>query len=134
MKKTVINITSISLAFLVLLSTFSFTVEKHYCGDFLMDVSYLGHADSCGMEKKASSKINKKSCCKDEVHQIEGQDQLQKSVADVIDFKALNLLIISKGLLKKNFVEISSKKPQFLNPFPPDIRYDYQVLFQSFLI
>ena len=78
MKKQSFNITSISLAFLVLLSTFSFTVEKHYCGDFLMDVSYVGHAEGCGMEKDASLKNNKKPCCKDEVHKIEGQDELQK--------------------------------------------------------
>ena len=134
MKKTVINITSISLAFLVLLSTFSFTVEKHYCGDFLMDVSYVGHAEGCGMEKDLSSKTIKKPCCKDEVHKIEGQDELQKTVADVFDFKVPNVQIASAAVMKELFVEIVSNKPQFHDFSPPDISLDYQVLFQSFLI
>ena len=82
MKKLVFKIASISLAFLVLFSTLSFTVEKHYCGDFLVDVAYVGHADGCGMEMDARSKTTKKSCCKDELHKIEGQDELQQS-ADV---------------------------------------------------
>jgi len=54
MKRSFTKITSSLLALLVLLSTLSFTVESHYCGDFLVDVSYVGQADGCGMEKSSS--------------------------------------------------------------------------------
>lgn len=47
MKQFLSKIVSSVLALLVLFSTFSFTVEKHYCGDYLVDVSYLGKADTC---------------------------------------------------------------------------------------
>ena len=86
MKNIVIKISSIILAFSVLFSTFSFTVEKHYCGDFLVDVSYVGQADGCGMEKSSSINEFKKKCCRDEVHKIDGQDKLQNS-----NFAPLNL-------------------------------------------
>ena len=51
MKKLVFKIASFLLAVLVCLSTLSFTVDKHYCGDFLVDVSFTGDASDCGMEK-----------------------------------------------------------------------------------
>ena len=71
MKEFLVKISSFLLAFLVLISTFSFTVEKHFCGDFLVDVAYVGHTDGCGMESVTSSKTSKKNCCKDEVQKIE---------------------------------------------------------------
>ena len=74
MKKSFSKIASFLLALLVLFSTFSFTVEKHFCGEFLMDVSFIGHADDCGMDMENVS-AKKKNCCKDEVHHIEGQDE-----------------------------------------------------------
>ena len=93
MKQVISKISSFLLALLVLFSTFSFTVEKHYCGEFLMDVSYVGNADDCGMdmEKVVSSK---KNCCKDEVHHIEGQDELQQLTFDDLDFEKQHFFIL----------------------------------------
>ena len=47
MKTYLLKIASSLMALFVLFSTFSFTVEKHYCGEFLMDVSFTGAADNC---------------------------------------------------------------------------------------
>ena len=38
---------SISMALLVLFSTISFTVEKHYCGDFLIDTDVFSQVKKC---------------------------------------------------------------------------------------
>ncbi len=38
------------MAFVVLLSTMSFTMHMHYCGDTLVDTSYFVKAETCGME------------------------------------------------------------------------------------
>ncbi|WP_431167901.1 HYC_CC_PP family protein [Tenacibaculum halocynthiae] len=47
MKSLLYKISSLLLALLLVFSTTSFTVEKHFCGVFLIDVSFLGNADSC---------------------------------------------------------------------------------------
>lgn len=60
MQRQVVKISSFLLVLIVLFSTFSFTIEKHYCGDFLVDVSFTGKADGCGMEmNKATTKKKK---------------------------------------------------------------------------
>jgi hypothetical protein len=133
MKKRFSKIASFLLALLVLFSTFSFTVEKHFCGDFLMDVSFIGHADDCGMDmEKVSAK--KKNCCKDEVHHIEGQDELQQTSADEFNFSKQQFLVSFYVSYNDLFIENESKKIYYKDFSPPEILKDYQVLHQSFLI
>ena len=133
MKKHFSKIASFLLALLVLFSTFSFTVEKHFCGEFLMDVSFIGHADDCGMDmEKVSAK--KKNCCKDEVHHIEGQDELQQASIDEFNFPKQQFLVSFYISYNDLFIENESKKTYYKDSSPPDIPFDYQVLYQSFLI
>ena len=131
MKQIISKIVSFSLALLVLLSTFSFTVEKHYCGDFLVDVSFIGDADNCGSEIKSAKK---KNCCKDEVHYIEGQDELEKASAEEFDLSKQQFLVAYYIYYNHFFVHHISKKTYYKDFCPPDIPIDYQVLYQSFLI
>ena len=134
MKNIVIKISSIILAFSVLFSTFSFTVEKHYCGDFLVDVSYVGQADGCGMEKSSSIHEFKKKCCRDEVHKIDGQDKLQNSNSATLNLKgqyAINSFLYNE---KDLVLEEESKKILLIDFSPPDTSKDYQVSHQIFLI
>lgn len=133
MKQALIKISSILIACLVLFSTFSFTVEKHYCGGFLMDISYVGEAGGCNMEMdKVSS--TKKSCCKDEVHKIEGQDELQQASVDDFDFQKQQLLTAFVVSFNNLFVEIDAQNNFYKDFSPPDIWLNYQVSFQTFLI
>lgn len=81
MKKGIHKITAILMAMVVLLSTMSFTMHMHYCGDTLVDSSYFDEPDSCGMEtpQPASSsdcETVQKDCCTDKKQTIEGQDEL----------------------------------------------------------
>ena len=134
MKHIVKNITSVLMAFLVLISTFSFTVEKHYCGDFLVDVSFTGNAKECNMEEGSADVVKMKKCCKNEITQIKGQDELQQYSLDEITFENqqfLTAFVISKKNLFNNY-EVKKSVPQYYFP-PPNIERDYQVLFQSFL-
>ncbi|MEO9569775.1 MAG: hypothetical protein ABJH82_03880 [Polaribacter sp.] len=133
MKHSISKISSILLALLVLFSTFSFTVEKHYCGEFLMDVSFIGDAVDCGMDmEKISAK--KRGCCKDEVHHIEGQDELQQTSVDEFDFSKQQFLASFYITYNDLFIEIQSKEINYKDFSPPEILKDYQVLHQSFLI
>lgn len=78
------------MAFVVLFSTMSFTLNMHYCGDILKDTALFYKAESCGMEMQNplsnDCSITKKNCCSDEQLVIDGQDELQLSV-DKISFE-----------------------------------------------
>lgn len=134
MKQFLFKIASFVLAFLVLFSTLSFTVEKHYCGDFLVDISFTGEADACAMNMDKIADGKKKSCCKDEVQKIQGQDKLQVNKVEKFSFekeKFLTAFVISYQDL---FFTNKSKNNFYTDFSPPDILLDYQVLFQTFLI
>jgi len=84
------KIMSLAMAFVVLFSTLSFTVNMHYCGGTLVETAFLKKAKGCGMEmeKPASEgcSITKKNCCDDKQLAIEGQDELQLQI-DKITFE-----------------------------------------------
>lgn len=72
------------MAFVVLLSTMSFTVDRHYCGDILVDTAIFKQAKTCGMEKQESTptsdcSITKSDCCSEEHITFEGQNELKIS-------------------------------------------------------
>ncbi|MGB0892687.1 MAG: HYC_CC_PP family protein [Flavobacteriaceae bacterium] len=126
------------LAFIVLFSTFSFTVDSHYCGEFLVDTSYFGKADDCGMEKvtNLSSKetsVKKKSCCKDVTEFIAAPNfdnqELLKISQEQTDF----VLIYAYSYINR-FKETQLRNEFFKDFSPPDIEQNYQALFQTFLI
>ncbi|WP_435414454.1 HYC_CC_PP family protein [Polaribacter aestuariivivens] len=134
MKQVFTKIISIILAFLVLFSTFSFTVESHFCGDFLMDISFTGNAEVCESDIVDDFSIKMKDCCSDEIHKIEGQDELQHASELKFDLKKQQFLTAFLISYKDLFIESTSEKTVFQDFSPPDISIDYQVLYQSFLI
>jgi len=78
------------MAFVVLFSTMSFTIDMHYCGDTLVNTSIFQKAKGCGMEMDKplteGCAITKKNCCSNEQLVVDGQDELQLSV-DTISFE-----------------------------------------------
>ena len=75
------------MAFVVLFSTMSFTIDMHYCGDTLVETAVFHKAKGCGMEMQNPSNkdcsITKKNCCSDEQLVVEGQDELQVSLDEI---------------------------------------------------
>ncbi|WMI64151.1 hypothetical protein RBH94_08710 [Aestuariibaculum sp. YM273] len=71
------------MAFVVLLTTMSFTVDMHYCGDTLVEMAVFHKAKGCGMEMDTPSTdacaVTKKNCCDDKQLIVEGQDELQQN-------------------------------------------------------
>jgi hypothetical protein len=133
MKNIFIKIAAFTLAFLVLFSTFSFTVEKHYCGDFLLDVSFSVENIGCGMIVDGVVSTKKKKCCTLEVHEIEGQDELQSHKIDKLTFEKEQFL--TAFVYFQNYFVGTEFKNSFYKDFsPPDISVNYQVLHQTFLI
>lgn len=134
MKQNITKIASFTLALIVLFSTFSFTVEKHYCGDFLVDVSFAGETEGCGMKMDNVSQTKMKSCCKDEVHKIEGQDELQIQKVEKFSFEKQQFLASYIITFQELFIINESKNIFYKDFSPPDLPKDYKVLYQTFLI
>ena len=126
------------MALLVLLSTFSFAIESHYCGDVLVDTSWFGEAESCGMDvqHKPTSEENSfenNNCCNDELIAIDGQEVLSISLED-LTFEQ-QLFVVSFIYSYINLYEgTDSKIIPFKNYSPPPLIRDVQTLDQVFLI
>lgn len=71
------------MALVVLLSTVSFTIDMHYCGETLVDTAIFKKAKNCGMEMQNPStkdcSMTKKNCCSDKQIFVDGQDELKIS-------------------------------------------------------
>ena len=78
------------MAFVVLFSTMSFTVNMHYCGGTLVETALFQNVKGCGMEMSKPATegcaITKKNCCSNEQLLIDGQDELQLQV-DKLSFE-----------------------------------------------
>lgn len=125
---------SLFLALLVTLSTFCITVEKHFCGDVLIDISYLGEADSCGIEEDSATSIKKINCCDDEIVHIEGQKKLQKITLEDYVFQNSDFLIPNCFDTRITSLLFTSKTIVFEEYSPPKITPDIQLLQEVFII
>ncbi|MCF4100879.1 hypothetical protein L1I30_04295 [Gillisia sp. M10.2A] len=129
---------SVALAFLVLVSTFSFSIDKHFCGSILVDQAVFSKAKSCGMEMKmdessSMASLEKDSCCSNEKVSIDGQDELKLNF-DSLDLQQ-QIFVASYTYTYLNLFEVLPKQ---VTPFddysPPLLVTDIQVLDQVFLI
>ena len=125
------------MAFVVLLSTLSFTISKHYCGDTLVDTSLFSKAKSCGMEMQNSSNkdcsIIKKNCCSEEQQLIEGQDNLK---LDFTKFDLQQKIFVSTFVYTyiNLFEGITKESIHFKDYSPPLIVKDIHTLDEVYLI
>ncbi len=127
---------SVLLAGLVWMSTLSFTIEKHYCGRFLVDVSIVTPAKDCGMllaQHNSDTTVQKMPCCKDELTIIQGQDELKNTLAYCIHKVSVAATIpTSTGI---TFLEVAEPQEVVYTTYaPPDIGIDIPIFYQTFLI
>ncbi|WP_108173081.1 HYC_CC_PP family protein [Christiangramia gaetbulicola] len=130
MKKAFQHILSLTMAFLVMLSTMSFTVDKHFCGSHLVDKAVFSKAKTCGMQMNAAAESH---CCTNEKVSVEGQDELKISF-DSFDFHQ-QLFITT---FTYTYFELFESLPKQVIPFkdysPPLLVTDIQLEDQVFLI
>ncbi len=138
MKKVIHNISSILMAFVVLFSTMSFTINMHYCGTTLVNVALYKEAKSCAMEMGqqapfSSQEMNKKSCCTDKQLHFEGQDELKTSF-DKLTFDQ-QIYIASFFYTYVNlFKSLEENSIPFKEYPPPLLVKDIHLLNETFLI
>jgi len=140
MKHFLREISAIIMAFVILLSTMSFTISEHYCGGDLVDSSLFSKVDVCNMDmymQKTSSENdscnNNNNCCKDIIKHIEGQNDLK------VDFSSLNFeQQIFVTSFAYSYINLFEGLKENIIPFkyytPPFLVTDILVLDQVFLI
>ncbi len=126
------------MAIIVLLSTMSFTLDMHYCGNTLVDVALFKEAKTCGMKQQISdtmicAMMTKKNCCTDKQLIFEGQDKLQNSF-DTITLKQQNFAVIFYYSYINLFEEIENHITPFIEYPPPFLIKDIHLLNETFLI
>lgn len=126
------------MAFVVLFSTLSFTVDMHYCGHTLVDFS-LDKAENCLMKSmmpentSGCATMQKMKCCSDVEITFDGQDELK------INFDQLSLdQQVFLVAFTYTFIDLLQPTEESKIPFdgypPPLITRDIQVLNETFLI
>jgi hypothetical protein len=129
---------AVLMAFGVLLSTMSFTINNHYCGDELVSSALFFKADSCGMDMQKSSKedgctIKKDNCCSDVIVCVEGQKELNLSYYN-LRFEQ-QVFVASFFMSYINLFEgLDNNIVPFKNYSPPLLVKNIQILDEVFLI
>lgn len=119
------------MSLLVLFSTVSFTVEKHFCGTTLIDTAVFTEAQKCGMEMTSSVK---KSCCKDELEVVKGQDDLKLSKFEELPAQQqFTIKFLAYSFLNR-FDAVEKAIIPHKNYSPPNLVADIQLLDQVFIV
>lgn len=105
---------------------------------FLVAISFFGEANNCADELEeddcdSPEVIQEKNCCKDEVQNIEGQDDLRNSI-EKFNLKKQQLVAAYLFSYQYVFQSDSKEEKQFLNYSPPKLFKDLQVLHEVFII
>ncbi|MFS4455033.1 HYC_CC_PP family protein [Maribacter sp. 2304DJ31-5] len=138
MKEGFRKIWSIAMALLILASTVSWRIEKHYCMGHLVDVALFSAPETCGMDTSLLEDgevmdVTKSSCCSEETILLEGQDDMQLSFQDISLEKQQFLFAFSRSFIKNIALETKRNVP--LKHYPPPILIkDIQLLDEVFII
>lgn len=129
---------SLCLALLVLFSTMSFTVDMHFCGKSLVDVSILKKAATCGMEMHGNSTSDKhgleeKSCCSDHTLTVAGQENIKASFEKLSFGQQLFVTSLTYSYLNL-YRSLETQVVPFRDYSPPLLVRDVLLLDQTFLI
>ena len=136
MKAILHKTTSLTMALLLLLSTVSWTVDKHLCMGRVMDVALFTGAKDCGM-KAAMDMLESQGienhCCDDESFTIQGQDDLRLSWDDITIEHQSFLIAYAYSYFELHNFQFKEALPNLTYP-PPLLVSDIQLLDQVFLI
>ncbi len=141
MKQFFHKIASITLALIVLLSSFSFTINKHICGGEIANTTLFVSADNCGMEmqvcendtSKNDVSFQKEPCCKDISELIQGNDNNQQAKQFELNLPQMKFLTAFAVTFINKFQEENTIS--FYSVYePPSVYKNIQTLFQVFRI
>lgn len=122
------------LALLVLVTTNSFAIEKHFCGERLIDTSVFAELEKCPGCSGTEEIPSESDCCKDIVDVLEGQDITTVKNIDDLDVDQ-QVFLVAFGNAFFSLFQPESKSPENLLHYdPPTISFDLQSCYQIYLI
>ncbi|UJH66318.1 HYC_CC_PP family protein [Allomuricauda sp. SCSIO 65647] len=134
MKSLAHKIFATTMALMLLLSTVSWTVDKHLCMGRVMDVSFFVEAEDCGMEMAGQFlDADKHHCCDDETFTIEGQDDL-KLTWDDLQLEQQVFWVAFAQSYYHLFIDLGEPPVPFTQYPPPLLVQDLNILHEVFLI
>lgn len=138
MKKGFQKIMSLFMALVVVLSTASFTINMHYCGDTLVDLGIFKQAKTCGMDMDGSTPtsnntFSKKGCCTDKHITVKGQKELKTSF-DTLTLHQKQFVAAFAYTYVNLFETDKEQKASFLKYPPPRIVKPIYKLDETYLI
>jgi len=124
------------LAILVLFSTLSFSVEKHYCGTYLVDVAVSFSSEKTEKDCFGNELINisKSSCCNDVIEFIEGQEVIQNNNFkdfEITDYHFFAAFVYTYSNRFESFPKATIPNDDYA---PPKLLVDRLITHQVFLI
>lgn len=128
------KIISTTMAMLLLLSTVSWTVDKHLCMGRVIDVAFFSPAEDCGMEAANQAFGNADNhCCDDESFTLEGQDDLKVNFEDLGIEQQVFLVVFTHSYF--NLFSNLQEQPVPYDTYPPPLLVeDYNCLYEVYLI
>jgi len=121
------------LAFLLLFSTLSFSVDMHFCGRSLVDMELFHKAEGCGMSMD-DSQMGAMGCCSDHQIVVVGQDDLKAPPATDLQ-PPLDLWVPAFVSFLSDFAETGHQAPSPYHQYtPPLLIRDIPVQHQVFRI
>lgn len=125
-----------ALSLLVLFSTLSLTIEKHFCGDTLIDIAVFSESEKCGIDtfQLTQNKATTSDCCKDEINFIEGLSETTINPNEDIDVIQQQVLIAYIYSYIHLFEDFENEFIPHQYYFPPTLIEDIHVLNETYLI
>lgn len=124
------------MALMLLLSTVSWTIEKHTCMGRVMDVALFAKAQDCGMNAAMHAMEDESlenNCCGEETLTLQGQDDLKISFND-INLEQQFFLIAFTNTYVGSFTSVEQQSGTNEYYPPPLLIKDIHVLDETFLI
>ena len=129
------TISSIALAFLVLVSSSSFMVGMHFCKGEIKHLALFTNADGCEKEKELPPchKHLASPCCDDEsiIHEGKG---FKASTSDILIAGPVVDIDIPAIIIAEIIPTARAKKATFYNYDPPIRSLDLTVTYREFLL
>lgn len=127
---------SVFLAGLIMFSTLSFTVNKHFCGTDLVDISLFTNTDKCGDKNECIDEADckKKKCCKDETELIKSKSDLKYVAFENLKFDQHYFLLTFYNTYSTLFESLPQQTIPFKEYSPPNLIFDIHLLDQVFII
>jgi hypothetical protein len=112
------------MAFVVLFSTMSFSIDMHYCGGALVNTAFFKKAQTCGMEMQTETTSSDrslvgKSCCRDEKIVVKGQKELTVTYNNLELHHQVFLASFAYSYI--NFYNDLSQKVTPFDDYPPPL-------------